>query len=384
MGPAPTGACREDHPLARIFLSTAGEGRGHATRTRALAEQLRGRHDLSIFAPAHAYELLAPIYAGTDVRVERIPGISSGYRGRRFSIGGTIGNVARYLLGARSLLGHLQREIRAGRPDLVVTDFEPALPRAAARCGVPYMSVDHQHFALVSDLSSLPRELRRKLWIIESVARAVCPDPVHRVVSSFYFPPLKPEYRDVTQVGVLLRPEVKEAARSDGSHLVAYLRRFAPPRLVDALGRLGREVRVYGLGAQRSRGDVRFRPLDPRTFVEDLASSHALVCTAGNQIVGEALYLGKSVLAMPEAENFEQYINAHFLEQAGVGEWVPLEDCSEEHLRAFCGRAQAYRARIQPARIDGTRAAVEAVQRQLGETRRVPELRRAAAELTVR
>ena len=47
----------------------------------------------------------------------------------------------------------------------------------------------------------------------------------------------------------------------------------------------------------------------------------AVVSTAGNQLVGEALYLGKPVLVMPERVNFEQAINAHYLEQSGAG-WV--------------------------------------------------------------
>ena len=32
------------------------------------------------------------------------------------------------------------------KPDLVITDFEPLLPRAARLEGVPYISIDHQHF----------------------------------------------------------------------------------------------------------------------------------------------------------------------------------------------------------------------------------------------
>lgn len=355
--------------MARIFLSTAGEGRGHATRTRALAEQLRQQHELTIFAPHHAHDLLAPLYAGSTVRVERISGICGAYRNRTFDTWGTVANVVRYAAGARSLIRRLCAAMRERRPDLAITDFEPALPRAAIRCGVPCVSVDHQHFALVSDLSCLPRALQQKLWLIRLAARVVCPRPVERVVSSFYFPPLKPDYAgDVTQVGVLIRPEVREAARAPGEHLVVYVRRFAPPNLLEALARCGREVRIYGLGSRPAQAKLSFHPLDARAFVADLATSHALVSTAGNQIVGEALYLGKPVLAMPEAGNFEQCINAHFVAANGIGDQVPLEECRTEHLRRFCDRADVHRAHIDTSRIDGTMATMDVLQRRLGGT----------------
>ena len=61
--------------MGKVFYSVGGEGRGHATRVRALVENLRVRHDVTIFAPAHAYDLLAPAYERTAVRVERIPGM---------------------------------------------------------------------------------------------------------------------------------------------------------------------------------------------------------------------------------------------------------------------------------------------------------------------
>ena len=55
--------------MATIFYSLSGEGRGHATRVRAVVEELRKRHRVVIYAPGHAYELLLPVYEGTDVDI---------------------------------------------------------------------------------------------------------------------------------------------------------------------------------------------------------------------------------------------------------------------------------------------------------------------------
>jgi uncharacterized protein (TIGR00661 family) len=167
------------------------------------------------------------------------------------------------------------------------------------------------------------------------------------------------------QIGVLLRPEVLAAAPEDGDHVVAYLRRFAPPSTLDALARCGREVRVYGLGRRPPRGRLRFFDIDLLGFVEDLSSSCALVSTAGNQLVGEALFLGKPVLAMPESNNFEQYINAHFLEQSGAGELCEMEDLTAECIRGFLGRGPNLRSAIDRTRLYGNAAAAAIVRKHL-------------------
>ena len=65
--------------MATIFYSLAGEGRGHATRVRTIVEQLRSEHRFVIFAPGDAFDMLAPLYAESDVVVQRIEGLRFAY-----------------------------------------------------------------------------------------------------------------------------------------------------------------------------------------------------------------------------------------------------------------------------------------------------------------
>lgn len=349
------------------MMSMAGEGRGHATRALALVEALRGRHQIELFAPGDAYAMLGPRYAQTDVELHWIPGINNRYDARRnLDLLHTAKNAAVYFARLPRLVGRLRRAIEARRPHLVISDFEPSLPRAAHASGVPHMTVDHQHFLVVNDLSTLPPKLRFHASLMAPVVRALYgPAPRSRVVSSFYQPPLKSGFDNVVQVGVFLRPQVLAARPEAGDGLVVYLRRFAPPQLLRALERAGRPVVVYGLGEQPARGRVRFRAIDDDRFVSDLARSAGLVTTAGNQIVGEALHLGKPVLAMPESNNFEQCINAHFLERSGAGLGIPLERCSERHIRDFVDRLCDFRRMTPSERSNGTTEAVEEIERQL-------------------
>lgn len=354
--------------MARIFYSMAGEGRGHATRVRAIVEQLREEHEFTLFAPAAAFDMLSRAYAGTDVRVTRIPGLLFHYSHQRLDYLRTLGHAAAYLWGLGSLVRQLEAEIHREQPDLVITDFEPALPRAAERCGVPYLSIDHQHFLTASDLSALPKPLQHRAWMMGPAVRAYYGNQVESVISSFYFPPLKPTNERVTQTGVLLRPEVLNVRPSSDGHVLVYLRRFAEQSQLDALQHCGCEVRVYGLGNRPRDGRLSFRAINEQTFLEDLASCDALVSNAGNQLVGEALYLGKPVFAIPEVGNFEQFINAHFLRAEGGGDWVTTDQFDDRRLQRFLSDSDNFRLAINRDRLNGMPVVLASIERQLNRT----------------
>ena len=352
--------------MATIFFSLSGEGRGHATRIRAVVESLREQHSIRLFTSGDAYKFLAPIYRGTEVALHRIAGLRFHYtETRRLDFTRTGSEALRYLRRLPMLRRMLARHLERERPDLIVTDFEPALPRAGRRLGIPFVSLDHQHFLTTYDLGGLPRHLRWHARYMGLIVRGYFSGQRESIVSSFYFPPLRRGCEGVTQVGVMLRPEILAAPATAGGHLVAYWRRFVAPPVLEALAASGREVRVYGLGAQPRRGNLVFREIDETRFVEDLATCDALVSTAGNQLVGEALYLGKPALVMPEARNFEQYINAHFLARSGAGDWVEMEKATPAHLRRFLGRLDEFRGCIDRRRMNGLPLTLAALRRHL-------------------
>ncbi len=355
--------------MAKIFYSMAGEGRGHATRVRTVVEMLRGEHEVTLFAPATAYQLLAAVYTGTNVVVRNIPGLLFHYRSARLSYLHTGIQAAQYLRNLPQLIRRLCAELHSARPDLVITDFEPALPRAARKCSVPFVSLDHQHFLVASDLSALPRPLHRKARAMGAVVNAYYHGQAETIVSSFYFPPLRRGYEDVVQIGGLFRPRVARAVPTPGEHLLVYVHRTAEGRTLEALHGCGGEVRVYGLGARAAEGNLRFMPVDEDCFIRDLASCQALVCCGGNQLLGEALFLGKPVLALPEPNHFEQQINAHFLRAGGGGDWLPAERLDAAALRRFLAQRDEFQ-RPDRSRLCGNQAALEAIGRHLPSQRK--------------
>ena len=260
-------------------------------------------------------------------------------------------------------MSRLTRVLHAFAPDLAITDFEPVLPRAAARLGLPLVSLDHQHFLVAYDLDTLPPTLRCTARFMGLACRLFVPRAATTVVSAFYRPPLVAGWRHAVQVGPLLRTAILTATPHDAGHLVSYLRRHTPAPVIGALATAGLPVRVYGLGRREAVGPITFHDIDEQRFVADLAGCRGVVAAAGNQLIGESLHLGKPLLVLPERAHAEQTMNAHFLAAEGCGTFAPLESVTTATIRGFLDGIDRFADPLagRRGRMDGFPAAARAI-----------------------
>ena len=360
--------------MARIIYGMAGEGRGHAARVRTMVELLRPNHELILLAPDEAYDFLAPLYpvGTTNVFVRRIAGLRFHYHGGQLDLARSLARGVMFWWGLPRLVEETLQLMDTLRPALAITDFEPGIAQAAQARGVPLICLDHQHFLVTYDLSSLPLVLRGKAGLMSLAVRALRIRATTTIVSSFFQTALRRGHEGVVRIGPLLRPEVQMIQPTKSRHLVSYLRENTPPRVLEMLAASGREVHVYGLGQRKSEGNLCFRAIDEQRFVHDLASCAAVVGAAGNQTLGESLYFGKPVLALPERHHHEQLINAHFLKQMQVGDWHIAESAERGLLQQFLGRLEEFEnfAAVYQGQLNGNSQALAAIERLLPRTER--------------
>src|SRR5262249_42304739 len=157
----------------------------------------------------------------------------------------------------------------------------------------------------------------------------------------------------------ILRPEILAARASAGEHLLVYQTAEGNEGLASLLARAGVECRVYGLrrGIQEEQveGNVRYRPFSEAGFVADLASARAAVAGGGFTLMGEAVSLGKPMLAIPVEHQFEQVLNGRWLERLGYGQMV--ERLSEPaQLATFLAVVPSCTERLSSYRQEGNRA----------------------------
>ena len=66
-------------------------------------------------------------------------------------------------------------------------------------------------------------------------------------------------------------------------------------------------------------GNLRYRPFSEAGFIDDLRTARGVIAGGGFTLMGEAVYLHKPMLAVPLGGQFEQVLNARYLEAEGYG-----------------------------------------------------------------
>ncbi|HMB90388.1 MAG TPA: glycosyltransferase family protein, partial [Rhodothermales bacterium] len=102
-------------------------------------------------------------------------------------------------------------------------------------------------------------------------------------------------------------------------------------------------------------------------FLEDLATSRAVLCTAGFTLISEALYLGKPLLVVPNRGIFEQTLNALFLKREGLGEAVIGRCITTEDVQHFLSRLDTYEKHLRDRPACGNANAIACIERVLEE-----------------
>jgi uncharacterized protein (TIGR00661 family) len=173
--------------------------------------------------------------------------------------------------------------------------------------------------------------------LAKAIVKSKLPFASHYVVSTFFYPPVRKER--TTLIPPILRPEIL-AARAQvkrGNHLLVYQTSDTNTGLADLLAATGLECRIYGLRRNLTgevvEGKLRYRPFSEAGFIEDLATSMGVIAGGGFTLMGEAVYLRKPMLSVPLVGQFEQTLNALYLEQLGYGQMA--KELTPETVQRF-------------------------------------------------
>ena len=176
------------------------------------------------------------------------------------------------------------------------------------------------------------------------MTRAMVPTAGDYVITTFFKPPLLGG-RTVL-VPPIVRTSIVEAQPERGEHLVVYS--GGSDELIDALRVCGVPSRVYGMrdGPEvgTTDGAIEYRPRSIDGFLEDLVSARGVITGGGFSLLSEAVYLGKPVLSVPLRGQFEQLMNARYLQREGFGLCAPAIDAPT--LSEFLDRLDAFHDRL--------------------------------------
>ena len=346
----------------KILYGIVGEGMGHATRSKVTCEHLIAQgHQVKIVVSGRAHAFLAKSFPD----VVEIKGLTIKYVDNRMD---RDGSLAKNVLAAPDILGDnvtkYFSEVVKFAPDAVISDFDSFAYLFAKRHGLPILSIDNQQIISRCKHERVIKEgVQVDYQMTKAFVRAKLPGCDHYIITTFFFPPVRKRYRDsTTLVPPILRKPVLDAKKTAkaGDHVLVYQTSTSDKSLVPTLQSLkGEKFVIYGLRRNERAGNCTLKDFSEEGFVQDLASSRAIITNGGLSLIGEAIYLGKPIFSVPVKNQFEQVMNARYLEELGYG--LGAERIEAELLGLFLKERPAYAARVAKHKQDGNKALFDAV-----------------------
>jgi uncharacterized protein (TIGR00661 family) len=347
----------------RILYGVVGEGMGHATRSSVILEHLTKQHDVHVVVSGRARDYLAQRFEN----VHKIWGLTIQYEGNSVrKLGTLLENVKGAVKGFPANIKAYFDLVDEFRPEVVVSDFESFSYLYATNHMLPVISVDNMQ--IINRCRHEPALLaghERDFELTKSIVKAKLPGCFHYLVATFFYPEVRKDR--TTLLPSILRPEILAAASEPGEHLLVYQTSTTNVELMSALRHSGLPCRVYGVRRGIKTDEVEqnltFRPFSEAGFIEDLRTARAVVAGGGYTLMSEAVYLRKPVLSLPVQGQFEQTLNALYLQQLGYGRHAQVLDAAT--LDAFLADVPRCAQNLKGYSQDGNRLMLEALDEQI-------------------
>ena len=343
--------------MARILYSCCGEGQGHSSRVLTITRALtRLGHEVKILASHKAFKVLQTRLPD----VQQIPGFTFVYQNNRVELLASFWANLPLVRQRRRVIREIVKLIEDWQPHLAITDFEPFLPRAAELTGLRCISLDHQGVipfarpALPWDQLASAQAARSVVWLTDYHTEA-------HFATSFYYPPLPPG-TNVEFFPPILRQKVLDIAPRDDGHVVVYQTSSSFTRLPELLHQLPFHFKVFAYEERDGRdGNISYYPRADERFIEEVGGAAWVLTNGGYTLMSESLYLGKPVFSLPVAWQFEQWLNARYLDDLGYGLMCDDLQNFPVKIQEFLGRLSRYRENIARENFFGNERALARV-----------------------
>lgn len=315
-----------------ILYGVPGEGMGHATRSKVVIDfLLREGHQVQVVSSARAYKFLHMHFGDS---VHEIKGFHFAYKNAQVSKAGT------FWLNLKSAPGNLVFNFskyltieKSFKPDLVISDFESFSYVFAKHHQIPIISIDNMQVMDRCKLNiKIPQTEKGNYNLAKSIVKAKVPGCNHYFITSFFDAVVTGKNTQLVQP--IIRDAIIQAKVSSGNHVLMYQTSATLKAVKEVLHQLPDiTFYVYGMNKDERDKNVIFKPFSEEGFIKDFASAKAVIANGGFSFISEAVYLKKPVYSFPIVNQFEQYMNAAYIEQLGYGRHFP--NLTADSLKAF-------------------------------------------------
>ncbi len=325
----------------RIFYSLCGEGLGHAIRSAVVIEYLiKEGYDLIVFASDRAYDYLNTKFEN----VYYIGGFNTVYENNSVRNKKTFAyNMKDVPSDLKNNMNMMYKLAKKFKPDIIVSDFEFYANLLSHLLRIPLISIDNMHVLTEAKYSSPNKYIKDRIFS-EAVVHAFIQKADRTLIYSYFYPELKNE--DTKYVNPIIRDEIINLKSTVGNHILVYQTSDSNSQLIELLkNNPDKKFIIYGFHVDKKEDNLLFRKFNEKQLYEDFRSANCVITNGGFSFITEALQLEKPILSIPVNKQFEQILNAIYLDRLGYGEHHDI--ITQDILDEFLKNTDRYRENIR-------------------------------------
>ena len=333
----------------RIIYAACGEGMGHAIRTSVVLEHIKKENDVLVFASGRAFDFLSAKFND----VYKIYGFNTVYENNAVNDKKTFIKAMKHL--PRDVKDNIQLLYNIAnefKPDIIISDFEFYSNILSKIIRVPMISIDNMHVITHCKID-VPRKFSRDKMKAEGVVRSFIMGPQKYLITSYFYPEIKNKDK-VSMFPPILREEILDLEPSKGEHVLVYQTSTSNFKLIETLKKVDEKFIVYGFDLEKVEKNLIYRKFNEDQFFKDLGSCKAVLANGGFTLISESIYLKKPVLSIPVKGQFEQILNAIYLERLGYGEFH--EELEMDGVIHFLSKLDTYNESLSHYNQEGNKA----------------------------
>lgn len=342
--------------MVRIIYGIQSDGLGHYGRSRAVIDYLLSKgHKVKILTAEKAYQFLKDKYD-----VENIEHIHFIYNNNRVDYVKTIAKIS-LKLSKIIKNGYLKvrKTIKKFKPQVIISDFEIFTTRVAYELKIPLISIDNIHSITHTYARKAVDEKYKKFEIEQKIGiTTLVPNADHFFITSFFDCPVT-DKDSVTIIPSLIRKDIidmkkrieqrknklSKNSKKKGKYMLVYQTSDTNKKLVPELNKIkDMKFVVYGFKIDKKINNCILKKHSQDEFLEDLEYSDAIITNGGFTLMSEAIFLHKPVLSNPIECQYEQILNATYLENLNFGKFV--EKITANSVRKFLSKLPIYKKNI--------------------------------------
>ncbi len=320
-----------------IFL-VQGEGRGHMTQAIGLYQILTGagHQVIHVFTGKSERRKIPGYFTDSfNCPVEPLnsPNFVADPENKSIRLLPSILYNIRFLGKYKKSLNRINDIVKSAKPDGIINfyDFLGGFYNLFYRPGIKFFAIGHQFLTDHPDfIFAKGHFLDRKLFLFNNTLNSLGANK--KLALSFL--PYHPEKINKTiVVPPVLRKELFELIPDKENFILGYMVNDGYSQEIINWHNKNRQVRIHCFWDKKGEPEVKeihpnltFHQLNAQKFMHMMARCSGLITTAGFESICEAMYLGKPVMMVPVAGQYEQACNALDAARAGAGIW-------EDHFR---------------------------------------------------